>query len=133
MNSNNIIQYAYYDVNQGLLSADKFYHKLKNKGITLSQIQTFLSNQEGEILHKVIRKPKRYFPIVSFYPNDMIQLDIIDFSNISTTNSNFKYMLAAIDIFTRVAFIVPMKNKATHSICEAMQLIVKKFKPNTVE
>ena len=74
-------------------------------------------------------KPKIYFPISSFEPYEHLQIDLMDFSNIATTNSYFKYLLVAIDIFTRKAFVVPLKFKSTESVIEGMESIIKFFNP----
>ena len=51
----------------------------------------------------------------------------------SDSNSGYKYLLLAIDIFTRVAFAVKLKTKNAHFVSEAMQEVIKTFKPNKVE
>ena len=58
----------YYDPNVGLISANKLYHKLKDQGITLKQIQEFIKKQNTPQLYKPITKEKSYFPITSFKP-----------------------------------------------------------------
>jgi ribosomal protein L21E len=117
----------------GLSSANKLYHKLKHSGITHKQIKDFLAKHETSQISKRITKPKEYLPIMSYGPNDIIQCDILDISNMSTANSGYKYLLLAIDIFTRVAFAVKLKTKNAHFVSEAMQEVIKTFKPNKVE
>ena len=70
---------------------------------------------------------------MSYGPNDIIQVDVLDISNMSAANSAIKYMLLAIDIFTRVAFAVKMKTKSAHEVSEAMIKVINKFHPNKVE
>ena len=50
-------------------------------------------------LHKQTPHVKYYFPITG-HKND-IQIDLMDMSNVSTMNKNFKFALVAVDIFTR--------------------------------
>ena len=127
------IREVYYDVSQGLSSAKKLYEKLKHEGITMKQINQFLQLQETSQMHKPIVKQREYIPIMAFYPNEIAQLDIIDMYNISTTNSNFKYLLSAIDIFTRIVCVVPMKYKNEQETHTAVTKILKTLKPQTVE
>ena len=53
-------------------------------------------------------------------------------SNIATTNSYFKYILVSIDMFTRKAFAVPMKFKNSDAVLEAVNSVIKFFKPKII-
>ena len=88
----------YYNPQTGLISANNLFQKVKQDGITLKQVLTFIRKQETAQLLKPVVKPKIYFPISSFEPYEHLQIDLMDFSNIATTNSYFKYLLVAIDI-----------------------------------
>ena len=133
MNQEDKIRTLYLDPEFGLSSANKIYQKLKDEGITLKQIKDVLSKQESAQISKRITKPKHYLPIMSYGANDIIQADILDISNMSAANSGIKYLLLAIDIFTRVAFAVKMKSKTSHEVSEAMKKVIDKFHPNKVE
>ena len=126
------IKEVYYNPTTGLISANKLYHKLKDQGITLKQVQDFLKKQETSQRYKPITKEKVYFPITSFKPNQHLQIDLMDLSNISTTNSYFKYLLVSIDIFTRKAYVVPLKFKNTESVVEGMKRVINYFKPEII-
>ena len=129
MNTEEKIRELYLNPEFGLSSANKIYQKLKNEGVTLKQIKDVLSKQESVQISKRITKPKNYLPIMSYGANDIIQEDILDISNMSAANSGFKYLLLAIDIFTRVAFAVKMKSKTSHEVSEAMKKVIDKFHP----
>lgn len=127
-----LIKSTYYDPTTGLISANKIYQKLKDKGVSLKQIKEFLEKQETSQLYKPVTKQKVFFPIVSYAPFELIQCDVMDMSNIATTNSYFKYLLVSIDVFTRVLQVIPMKDKSTESIIQAMTKIIKFFHPDTI-
>ena len=122
----------YYNPTTGLISAAKLYHKVKNQGITLKQVKDFIKSQEIGQLYKPVTKEKVYFPISSHKPYEHLQIDLLDLSNISSTNSNFKYLLVSLDIFTRMAFVVPIKFKNAPSVAEGMEKIIKFFKPEII-
>ena len=82
----------YYNPQTGLISANKLYQKVKQDGVTLKQVKDYINKQETAQLLKPVVKPKMYFPITSFGPYQHLQCDIMDFSNIATTNSYFKYL-----------------------------------------
>ena len=55
-----------------------------------------------------------------------MQLDLADVSDISTSNSNYEWLLSGGDVFTRKSYIVPMKNNTASNVTEAMKIILKK-------
>ena len=123
---------AYYDPKTGFQSVEKLYRKLKDKGITRKQIKDFINNQEVYQLHKQQHKITKFLPITSGHENEIMQLDLADLSDISTTNLNFKWLLCGVDVFTRKAYIVPMKNKTASNVTEAMKIILNKSKPENI-
>lgn len=68
-------------------------------------------------LHRFYKKPKYVNPYFSYFPRDQIQIDLIDFRKLSKYNDGVHYVLAAIDIFTRKAWVYTLKNKTAES-CE---------------
>ena len=82
-----------------------------------------------------MKPPKKYFPITSptDSPFELLQIDLIDLSNLSGSNNNVKYLLVVIDVHSRFAFVVPMKNKLAETINEAIEPILKESKCNYVE
>src|ERR1700710_993185 len=94
----------------GFLSESKLYAKAISLGIkvTHNSVKEFLKQQEvSQVFHE--RKVKHYFPLQSQYPFQRIQIDLLDMSN--ETVRGFKFIFVAIDVYTRYAFCIPMKNK----------------------
>ena len=116
--------------NQGFFSFQKLYHKLKESGynITQKQVKDFLSKQETYQIHKQQKLPKSFFPITSHYQNQVVQIDLADMQELATKNKNFKYFLCVIDVFTRFAWVIPLKNKFSSTITDAMSELLKDIK-----
>jgi len=129
---NQLIKDTSYDPSSGFQSANKLYQKLKSHGITLQQIKTFLNKQETQQLHKQPIKIKHYFPIVAKYENEIFQIDLVDVSDISSTNDNYKWLLCAIDVFTRKAYAIAMKNKTSINVVNTMNKIIHIAKPEII-
>ena len=53
-------------------------------------------------------------------------------SYIATANKNYKYLLVAIDVYSRLAFVVPMKNKTTEAVNNAVVEILDQPEPNSI-
>ena len=122
-----IIKEVYEDYN--LPSLDKLYTILKKKGHNISKdkIKLFLDKLNEQQLTKQTKTDKSKFgSIVAFHPNEMFQIDIFDLSKYSSYNKNYKYIFAMIDIFSRKAYAVALKNKDIDSITKAFDDIIKK-------
>jgi hypothetical protein len=72
--------------------------------------------------------------IVAFKINEIWQMDIYDVSRYEKSNKGFKYMFAVVDVFTRFAYIIPLKNKDIISTTQALKEILNqnKTRPNLI-
>ena len=55
--------------------------------------------------------------------------------SLSRKNKGIKYLLCAIDLYSKYAFVIPLKDKRGISIVYAFNKIIKQFerKPNKIE
>ena len=60
--------------------------------------------------------------------------DLADMQLISKFNKGFRFLLCVIDIFSKYAWVIPLKDKKDISIVNAFQIILKesKRKPNKI-
>ena len=90
--------------------------------------------QLTEELHKpIIRKFKKrkvYYP----FKDNIWGADLADMQLVSKFNKGFRFLLCVIDIFSKYAWVVPLKNKKRVSIVNALQKILddSKRKPNKI-
>ena len=82
-------------------------------------------------LHKpIIRKFKKRKVYLSFR-NNIWGVDLANMQSLSKYNKENKYLLCAIDLFSKYAWVVPIKDKKRTSIINAFQKITSKGrKPN---
>ena len=61
-------------------------------------------------------------------------VDLADMQSLSRKNKNIKYLLCVIDLYSKYAFFIPLKNKKEFSIVNAFNKIIKqsKRKPNKI-
>ena len=60
-------------------------------------------------------------------------IDLADMQSLSRKNKGIKYLLCAIDLYSKYAFVIPLKDKKGISIVNAFNKIIKQFnrrKPN---
>ena len=89
--------------------------------------------QLADELHKpIIRKFKKR-KVYSSFRDNIWGVDLADMQSLSRYNKRIKYLLCAIDLFSKYAWVIPLKDKKGTSIVNAFQKIIsKKGKPNKI-
>ena len=82
----------------------------------------FLQNSQlVDELHKpIIRKIKKR-KVYSSFKDDIWGVDLADMQLISKHNKGIRYLLCVIDLFSKYAWVVPLKDKKGVSIVNAFQ------------
>ena len=99
---------------------------------------SFLERTENKILaeelHKSVIKKFNKRKIYSQFKDSIWGLDLADTQSLSKKNKGIKYLLCAIDLFSKYAFVVPLKDKKGISIVNAFNEIIKQSnrKPNKI-
>lgn len=60
--------------------------------------------------------------------NDTWQMDLICMENYARANKNYKYILALIDIFSKFAYVFPLKTKSGKEVAKALDEQLKRTK-----
>ena len=103
----------------------KFFDK-KSSG---SGITNELNYQLANELHKPIIKKFKKRKVYSSFKDNILA----DMQSLSKYNKGFKYLLCAIDLLSKYAWVVPKKDKKGTSIVNAFKKIVsKEKKPNKI-
>ena len=120
----------------------KFFDKksaLLNKS-TGSGIAALLANksanepnyQLANEVHKPITRKFKKRKVYSFFGDKIWSVDLADMQSLSKYNKGIKYLLCAIDLFSKYAWVVPIKDKKGTSIVNAFKKIISKHKPNKI-
>ena len=62
-------------------------------------------------LHKPIIKKFNKRKVYSQFKDNMWGLDLADMQSLSRKNKGIKYLLCAIDLYSKYAFVIPLKDK----------------------
>ena len=76
-----------------------------------------------EVFSPLITKFRRQ-RIIPLYKYEIWSADLIDKSSPSKYNINYKFILTVIDIFTKYARAIPLKNKSGLSITNAFKIVL---------
>ena len=129
-----LLHKLYYDAETGFQSKEKLYKKAKeiDKKITLEMVKKFLDEQATSQVTKQVTKNKIYETIVSPSVRNNYQMDIMYLPN-PTLNKIYKYLLTCIDVYSRYAFVKPLKNKTGDEILIAFKEMIKEYgRPNNM-
>ena len=88
-----------------------------------SKVTEFLQSQDSYTLHAPAR---RRFPRNVTYADtvdDCWQSDLADFQSLQEDNNGFLYLLCIIDVFSKYAWVVPLKNKTANSVINGFQSV----------
>ena len=88
----------------------------------------------AEELHKPVIKKFNKRKVYSIFKDNIWGVDLADMQSLSKKNKGVKYLLCAIDLFNKYAFVVPLKDKKGISIVNAFNKIIKQSnrKPNKI-
>ena len=108
-------------------------HKFFDKKSSGSGIANEPNYQLANELHKpIIRKFKKR-KVYSSFRDNIWGVDLVDMQSLSKYNKGIKYLLCAIDLFSKYAWVIPLKNKKGTSIVNAFQKIISvERKPNKI-
>lgn len=132
-----ILTDIYYDPsNSASFSSVRKLHEAAcqvNPEITLSYVKKWLKGELTYTLHKpVIRKFKRN-PVVVEYMDDQWQADLVELREFRKDNNGNNYILTVIDIFSKYAWVQPLKDKSGKSLVQAFTDIFKLRKPSKLQ
>ena len=105
-----------------------FFDKKSNRrGIKQNQ-------QLANELHRLIIRKFKKRKVYSSFKDNIWSVDLVDTELISKYNKGIRYLLCAVDLFSKYAFVVPLKDKKGTTIVNAFQSILNnsKRKPNKI-
>ena len=110
----------------------KFFDK-KSTGSGMNTIKSSSSILADE-LHKPIIKKFEKRKVYSQFKNNIWGVDLADVQSLSRKNKGTKYLLCVIDLYSKYAFVIPLKEKKGISILNAFDKIIKQYnrKPNKI-
>ena len=108
-------------------TADKLYSSAKKiiPDLNISQVKDWLSGEFTYTLHKPIRKKFIRNPIIVEDVDQQWEADLVDMQEFKKMNKGYTFMLTVIDILSKYAWALPLKNKTGNEIVKAFKTILK--------
>ena len=96
-------------------------------------VAEWLSEQDAYTLHKPARRHFKRRRVIVGGLRQQRQADLVDLSKLKKDNNGMTFLLTVIDIFSKVAWCVPMKNKSAASLVPALDTTFSKGWPQTLQ
>ena len=105
----------------------RLYKIVKSEGkynISHSQIKKWIQKKESYSRNKGVKRNFQRGRVIVKGIDDQFDADLASFIPYAEDNDGFKYLLAVIDIFSRYAWVEPLKDKTAQSIIQAFDKIL---------
>ena len=83
-----------------------------------------MSQQDVYTLHKPARRRYKKSRVIVPRIDAQFQADLVNLQNLSRYNKGYKYLLTCVDIFSKYAFVLPLKTKKGQELVKAFQKIL---------
>jgi transposase InsO family protein len=128
----NALRNSFYDTRQasaftGLNSvARAARHAVRT--VTPNKAREWLSGETAYVLHR--SKRKRFARSKIFAPSRhaLWEADLTFFDKLKRFNDGVKYLLVVIDVFSKIAAVEPLRTKATVTVSQAFEAILRRLK-----
>lgn len=127
-----VLHETYYDPKQsgsfgGVDALARAVHKRLEGGQSLKYVrkraEDWLKTQDTYTLHKPIRKRFPRNRTVVYGIDDQWQADLVEMREWQSENKNYAYILTCIDVFSKYAWVRPVKRKTSEDVYKAFESI----------
>ena len=94
--------------------------------LTREEVESYLQKQYAYTLHRPARRHYKRNPTVVGGIDGQWQADLCDMQQLSRENGGMKYILTVIDILSKYAWAVPVKDKGSKTVATAFASILDK-------
>ena len=103
----------------------RFYESGKAKK---NDIDKILNRSDIYTRFRRHRRPKKYSPVFVYKRRELFQSDVVFFTNkdLVDANNGFKYLFTTIDVFSKKAWVYPLKQNTCKNIMNCFQDILSK-------
>ena len=99
---------------------DRFLVKMAMKAKIAFGGEVINGAELAEELHREYRRPKTFLKVKVFAMDDVWGADLVEMPN-SKNNNGYKYILTIIDLYTKYAWAIPLKNKTAVTVRNAFE------------
>ena len=120
-NSLNFLSAYYFDTKSPLA----LYREAKKRypSLTFSQVKNWLQSKDTYTLHKQVRYNFPRNRVIVTGIDDQWRTDLVDVSSLAHFNKGYKFLLTCIDVCSKFASVVPLKNKSGETLVNGFRSV----------
>lgn len=122
-----VLENIYYDVSHPA-SYGGVLKLAKASNVPIKNVKNWLASQDAYTLHKPVRIHFKRRKVLAFGIGELMQCDLVDMSKLAKYNRGVRYILTAIDVFSKKGYAVPLKRKNASSVLEGFKKLLKEAK-----
>ncbi|GFV78366.1 uncharacterized protein TNCV_95231 [Trichonephila clavipes] len=111
---------------------EALHHSVKGK-YSKKDVKHWLSQKDAYTLHKPVRHKFQRNRVFVSDIDRQFQADLVDMQSLAEFNKGYKYLLTCIDLFSKFAWAVPLKDKFGKSVKSGLEIIFKERKPKVLQ
>jgi hypothetical protein len=101
----------------------RLYTVAKQHGYTRKAVKDYLAAEPTYTLHKPLRNKFTRSRVLVGGIDQQWQADLVDMQKYKTVNNNYRFLLTVIDIFSKHAWVIPLKDKYGQTVTAAFAQI----------
>ncbi|GFX63327.1 uncharacterized protein TNCV_3619301 [Trichonephila clavipes] len=106
-------------------SVEALHRSLKGK-YSKKDLKHWLSQKDAYTLHKPVRHKFQHNRVFVSEIDRQFQADLVDMQSLAEFNKGYKYYLTCIDLFSKFAWTVPLKDNFGKSVKSGLEIILKR-------
>ena len=106
---------------------DRLYSDVKKEGkceLSRKQVQEWLMKQDAYTLHTPVRRNFLRNRVIVGRIDEQWQMNLADMQSMQKFNDGYHYLLVCIDVFSKYAWMIPLKSKTGPSLVDAFKNIL---------
>ena len=100
----------------------------KAQGISVQRARRVLAHELGYTLHKPARRRFPTLRVLVFGPDEQWAADLVDVQKLKKHNKGVNYLLTVVDVFSKMAWVSPLKKKTGPLTAKALETLFKTSK-----
>lgn len=108
---------------RGALGGVQRFARARN--LSEKKAKILLEKQLPYTLHKPVRRKFQTLPVLVFNRDQQWVADLVEMQKVSRYNNGVRYLLTVIDVLSKYAWVVPLKNKTGKEVVKAFERILK--------
>jgi hypothetical protein len=96
-------------------------------------IKKWLQTKDSYTLHKPLRHKFPRNRVIVGGLDEQFQSDLVDMQSLARYNDDYKYLLTCIDILSKYAWVIPLKDKKSTTVLTAFKTIFSERTPDSLQ